>query len=254
MTRPALEALADARERTLAAAGARIELCTDHTWEVPAPVRRRRGGLLRPVTRVAKRAGTHVLAAATRRLDFRHQSAEGVLDLAARRYMLDYGSYARLYAEGRRWDGRSGRALATLPAAEHELPTPLWLLDVLAGLNAADDAGTEAVRGAACRRVAATADVSRASAATPGGVAVPTRARFEDLLALPVEVWLDDAHIRRVRFRFEDRTETLELWDFGLPLDDLDWSRLPTFRSPENAAGSAEGVMRRGRRARDGDG
>ena len=26
-------------------------------------------------------------------------------------------------------------------------------------------------------------------------------------------------------------TETTELWDFGVPVDDLDWSRLPAFRT-----------------------
>jgi hypothetical protein len=28
------------------------------------------------------------------------------------------------------------------------------------------------------------------------------------------------------------RTATLELWDFGVPVDSLDWSRLPSFRAP----------------------
>ena len=60
--------------------------------------------------------------------------------------------------------------------------------------------------------------------------------RFEDLLALPVEVWLDAQHVRRVRYRPEHLTETLELWDFGVALDDLDWTRLPAFRSPDEAA------------------
>jgi hypothetical protein len=53
---------------------------------------------------------------------------------------------------------------------------------------------------------------------------------------LPAEVWLDDSHIRRVRFVSERRIESLELWDFGASLEGLDWTRLPTFRSPERAA------------------
>jgi hypothetical protein len=58
-------------------------------------------------------------------------------------------------------------------------------------------------------------------------------------------VWIDDQHIRQVRF--EDRRKvhpspdqggssakilTLELWDFGVRVRGLDWSRLPTFLSP----------------------
>ena len=92
----------------------------------------------------------------------------------------------------------------------------------------------------ACRHLGCTADLSRASQAAAGRIAVPVRSRFEDLLALPLEVWLDDMHIRRVRFSSaegaEQRSETLELWDFGVAVDDLDWTRLPTFRSADEAA------------------
>jgi hypothetical protein len=233
------QVIVDAHTRTLADATARIELLIDHTLEMPRMPRRRPGGLMRPVTLLAKAAGKRLLKVATRNFDFRHQSAEGVIDLQRRRYMLDYGSYARLYADGKEWDGRSGRLLSTLPPDEQAVPTPLWLLDILAGLTAATDEGTDDVRDTACRRFTATVDVSRASKVVPGGVAVPTLGRFEDLLALPVEVCIDDKHVRRVRFRPEHRTDTLELWDFGVSLDDLDWTRLPTFRSPEEAAAVA---------------
>ena len=238
--RAAVEAIADAHERTRRAASARIELFIDHTWEMPPLPKRRRGGLMRPVISVAKAAGKQLLRAATRNVDLRHQSAEGVVDLQGRRYMLDYGSYARLYADRKEWSGRSGRPLATLPPDEHELPTPLWLVDILAGVTAATEDVTEDVRGTTCRRFSATIDLSRASRLTPGGVAVPARGRFEDLLALPIEVCLDDEHVRRVRFRPEHRTETVELWGFGVSLDDLDWRRLPTFRSPGEAAAVAK--------------
>lgn len=166
------------------------------------------------------------------------------MDVAGRRFMLDYGSYARLYADGQLWHGRSGRRLATLPA--HELPpdatpaTPLWLLDLVAGIfEASDTGGGQEVRGAACRHLSATTDLSRATKATPGGIGVPARKRFEDLLSMPVELWLDDTHIRRVRFSSQEanehRSEALKLWDFGVALDEFDWTRLPTFRSPDEA-------------------
>jgi hypothetical protein len=178
---------------------------------------RRRGGLLRPILNAGKSGAKRLVQLATDDLDFRHQTAEGIIDITGRRYMLDYDSYARLYADGKEWDGRSGRALTTLPPDAFALPTPLWLLDLVAGVVEASETGTDEVRGA------------------PGGIAAPGRRRFEDLLALPVEVRIDNTQIRRIRFSFsegvERHTDTLELWDFGAPLDDLDWTRLPTFRS-----------------------
>ena len=52
-------------------------------------------------------------------------------------------------------------------------------------------------------------------------------------------VWVDDQHVRRIRFEEHassrqasvSRVVTLELWDFGIPVDSLDWSRLPSFRT-----------------------
>src|SRR3954452_22144868 len=240
--RPAVDVISEAADRTRAAASARIELFIDHTWQMPPmpPMpRRRRGGLMRPLTWAAKAAGKRLLKAASRNFDFRHQSAEGVIDVRGRRYMLDYGSYARSYADGKEWDGRSGRPLSTLPPDDQELPTPLWLLDILAGLTSVADERAEDVRGTPCRCFTATVDIGRASKLTPGGVAVPALGRFEDLLALPIEVCIDDRHVRRVRYRAEHRTETLELRDFGVALAGLDWTRLPTFRSPEEAAAIA---------------
>jgi hypothetical protein len=96
--------------------------------------------------------------------------------------------------------------------------------------------GLDELRGTACRHLYATADLSKASRETPGGLAVRSLGRFEDLLVMPVEVWIDSARVRRVRFTGEHRVETVELWDFGIPLDGLDWTRLPTFRSPAEAA------------------
>jgi hypothetical protein len=147
---------------------------------------------------------------------------------------------ARGRASGQEWGGRSGRALGTLPADEHALPTPLRLLDIVSGVTAAVDEGTDHVRGRPCRHLAVRTNLGRASAATPGGVAVPARGRFEDLLGLEAGVWIDDLHVLRIAFCSPERTETLELWDFGVGLDDLDWTRLPTFRSPEEAARLAD--------------
>src|SRR4051812_14941018 len=86
--RPAVDVISGAADRTRAAASARIELFIDHTWQMPPMLRRRRGGLMRPLTWAAKAAGKRLLKAASRNFDFRHQSAEGVIDVRGRRYML----------------------------------------------------------------------------------------------------------------------------------------------------------------------
>jgi hypothetical protein len=49
--------------------------------------------------RLGKAAGKRLWKGATQDFDFRRQEAEGVVDFARRRCMLDYGSYARLFAE-----------------------------------------------------------------------------------------------------------------------------------------------------------
>src|SRR5262249_45829817 len=89
--------------------------------------------------------------------------------------------------------------------------------------------------GTASRRFAAHVDLERASAATEDGLKPPPVERFEELRALPVTVWIDGQHVRRIRFESRPlprHISTLDLWKFGVPAGDLDWSRLPTFRSP----------------------
>src|SRR3954451_1782441 len=183
-------------ERTLSVSRARIELARDwtFTWPQNRPRVRRRGGLLRPVGRLARTAGTAVGKAAWRRWtedhDPGHLSAEGIIEPPARRHMIDFGSYAEIYKDGRRWGGRSGRSLATLDPWPPDRQIDLWwLLDVLRGGVDATLEGEETVHGAACRRIAASVDLTRASPLAPGGLRVPSVDRFEDLTALPITVW-----------------------------------------------------------------
>jgi hypothetical protein len=81
---PSLTALQAAHQRTLELVSAHIELVSDRGWEMPAMPSQRRGGLLRPLLNGTKWAAKQSLANATRDFDFRHQSAEGVLDMTAR--------------------------------------------------------------------------------------------------------------------------------------------------------------------------
>lgn len=235
---PALDALRAARERTLAAGSARVIVRVEHHWDALSRRSRRRGGLLRPLARPAKVTLKRLWKFATRNFEVGVMEAEGVLDLTGRRYMVDYGSHAYLHADGQDWSGPPGYPLVALPPGMSFMPSALWLIDLLAGVTDASEDGAEAVHGAACRRLRAVVDLGRASRATPGGVAVPRMRHFEELLALPATVWIDDTHIRRVSFTesVQFRTDSVELWDFGTPVAELDWTRLPSYRSPKQRA------------------
>src|SRR4051794_40913246 len=205
---------------------------------------RRRGGLLRPVGNVVKAGGKAAGKAAWRRWmkghDPGHLSAEGIIEPPQRRHMIDFGSYAEVYKDGKRWGGRSGRAVATLDPWPPDRQIDLWwLLDALRGTTDAALEGHEAMHGAQTRRVAAHVDLARASELAQVGLHVPSVESFEQLSALPFTVWIDDRHIRRVRFREGDmapNTLTLDLVEYDPGSGDLDWERLPPFRSPGEPA------------------
>lgn len=229
--------------QTWSAGSARITYDLAWTWSVPkfpspprAPVRR---ALVAVAKGAGKSVGRAVYRAATRGKDpLGHMNAEGVVDLAARRSMSGTGNYAVVQMGGEQWSGRSGRPLATLPSVPATTTSPLWLLDLLRGIVNANGQGQDTIDGDPCRYVRAVVDLTVASAAT-GGLPSPGRARFDDLLALPIEVWVNATHVRRVRFSDGDasvatRTLTLTLSEFGIEVGQLDWSRLPTFgRSPD---------------------
>jgi hypothetical protein len=233
-------------DRTLSAQQVRIEFSRDmqFTWPQDRHGPRRRGGLLRPVGKLIKVSGKAAGKAAWRHWmkdnTPGHLNAEGILEPPERRHMIDFGSYAEVYKDGRRWGGRSGRPIATLDPWPPERQIDLWwLLDALRGTTGASLEGADTLHGAQCRRVAAHVDLARASELAEDGLLVPSVERFEQLGALPFTVWIDDEHVRRVRFREGDMassTLTLDLVEFEPGSGDLDWERLPTFRSPEEAA------------------
>jgi hypothetical protein len=234
------EGVAACAARTLAARSAHIDVreVFNHTQMESFERRRRKGGLLRPAINLAKVVLKAGWKRTTRDLHFGRLAGEGVLEPSAERYMVDYGSWAVLYRDGEFYGGRSGRSLATLdPWRTFHRDELLWLLRSLRGTAEARVEGSETVRDTSCNKFAARVDLERASALQAGGLRAPAVDRFDDLHALPVAVWTDDRFIRRVQICNESRKElTLELWDFDVARDDLDWSRLPTFKSPEEAA------------------
>jgi len=151
---------------------------------------------------------------------FAHPVAVGFIEPAASRYLIDYGRYATMYLDGKQFGGQPGTPLEARHQDRHaaEADTPLGLLRLPRGATGARQTGVETLRGTPCRVVAVTAGPAE------------------------LTVWIDDEHIRQVRHegRAETiaRTTTLELWDFGVPVDSLDWSRLPSLRPPGQAPAS----------------
>lgn len=217
---PVREVIARA-ESTLAAPSARIELRVDTHIVRPERQERRGPGPAGRLARLAARTAWDRIAPgvdATRLRDaFLHQAGEGFLEPAAGRYLIDYGGYAEMRIDGRHFGGPSGHPLQARhrqrrpPGQAHD---PLGLLRLLSGAADAQRAGDEMLRETLCRTIIVTAGET-------------------ELMA-----WIDDEHIRRIQV--EDRaakgrstvskTLTLELWDFGVPVDSLDWSRLPSIR------------------------
>jgi hypothetical protein len=214
----AVEAIAEAWSRTRGAGTARIMWLRGPRDVAlpPQPPTLKSTGLLFPLLRLARWFVRNEAAA---------RDAEGVIDFTRRRYMIDFGGYAVLDADGRQWDGASGRRLVTLPAEKSRGMVPLWLPDLLDGVRAATEVGVETVRGACCRHFQADIDPSHASSVLSDDD-WPT-----DSIERPVDVWIDDAQIRRISGWAQARVQTLELWDFGLSLEELDWARLPVFRT-----------------------
>jgi hypothetical protein len=224
---PLTEVIACAN-RTLAASSARIEirddtdLGRDPVPALPRPLRRRPGLVGRLTRRAAKAAWERVApdtSPAEAREPFLHQFGAGFIDLAGSRYLVDFDGYAQVLVDGRRFGGLSGEPLGPryeLRPHKFRRDDPLDALRKLQCATAARWTGTERVRWTTCR------------------VAVVTAGPDE------FTVWVDDQRILQFRTVVRGtgrsvqstRTETVELWDYGVPVDSLDWSRLPSFRTP----------------------
>jgi hypothetical protein len=236
--------IVDRASRTLAAPSARIEFRVDWNW--PRRSAQDAGERLLVRDTLGRLAG-HVVGAVRDRvagLELGHTVSEGFVEPAAGRYMIASGRYAEIYLDGRRFGGRPGRPVRTLHGyprsgwepSRQERPGQdwsgevLWLLRLLSRTCAADPAGHERVRGTPCRKLAARVDPGELTVSTDGDLTV----------------WIDGEHVRRIQLKRRRtlpgsadesgfgvfREVTLELWDFGVSVSELDWSRLPSFRTP----------------------
>lgn len=245
-------------QRTLAATGVKVEWREDWVFEQPDEQRRRRrsGGLVPLLGKGARRVVKAGWTRATHdSFHFGHLAAKGVLEPHTGRYMIDFGSFAQVHDGQQTFGGRSGRRLATLsPFPAFTRADMLWVLRILLGTTTAAVEGQDLLHRTQCERLGVSIDLERAAAAAPDDVRVPRADSFDQLRAWPATVWIDDHHIRRVQVRgVESRDLSLELWDYGISPDEFDWSRLPTFRSPSEAArysGQEESWRQKVRRSR----
>jgi hypothetical protein len=218
-----VDAIREARENTLAAGTARIRVKLAPAWSRPGdPPRgllsRAARALWRPLARVAGGWG------------------HGVLDLDQRRYAIDYGSYAEIYEDGLHWGGRPGRPRRI--SEPEERPTPLWLIDLLAGTvevaYAEPEPSAENEGEGASHHLRIIVDMERA-ADQIAGLYLPAAGSIPDLRAVPVDVWLDGGLLHRIDLAAESLRHTLELFDHGVKLDEFDWSRLPQIEADSGA-------------------
>ena len=228
-------------DRTLAEPSARIAFRSD--FESSAPVTHASPG---PVRSLISLAGKAVWERVSGGKSFRHSAGEGFIEPAADRFMIDFGYYAQIGADGLTFGGLSGRSLQTLRPSSRREGDVLWLLRLIPGATDARPEGTEALHGTLCRKYAVRVEAQRAATAS-GRAALPAPLGVDSAQppVLPLTVWIDGQHIRQVRFEGRVKSTpkpargassakilTLELWDFGVQVRELDWSRLPTFLSP----------------------
>jgi hypothetical protein len=126
-------------------------------------------------------------------LDLGHMVAEGFLEAPADRYMLDFGAYAQIVADGKVFGGLPGRPLDSLRTDERRGPDDL--LSVL-------------------EKLAVGADAQSGSTANTFAASGPPIARHRKAGREQVTLAVT-------------KEQTTDLWDFGVSLQDLDWARLP---------------------------
>jgi hypothetical protein len=210
-----VELIEGATARTRAAGGSRMEF---RLGARPAEIGSELsgGGIRHPVRSVA---------AWVVRLGSDARTSQGVIDLTRRRYMLFDDEYAQLYSDGRLWGGGPGEKLVRWKGFREADPLALRPLDALQAVTRARKGGREQVRGTSCEMFACDVDAQRLFHEWRSQVST-----------LQMTVGVDGGgYVRRVQAYADDRTWTIELWDFGLAAEDLDWTHLPTGQAEDSA-------------------
>jgi hypothetical protein len=217
---------------TLAAPSARIEYRQDMDAGAPERPARPRPGPVGRLARLAagaawKRIAPGVDVGELREAFFRPVGV-GFVEPAAGRYQIDYGAYAQMYMDGELFGGQSGAPLRDNNRSRRAEPRendPLRLLGLLREVTQAGYSGAETLRGTPCRAVAVLAGSAELTAWLADSA--------------ELTVWIDDEHVRRIQSVWRaprgrhsgSLKRTFEMWEFGVPVGSLDWSRLPSFHA-----------------------
>jgi hypothetical protein len=141
------------------------------------------------------------------------RQGEGFIEPPTGRYQIYWGGYATVVTGGRQFFGRPGEPVEEHPAPESDEADESLMepLEEMRGAVSARFSGEDVVRGTPCQVITA-----------------ETGSR-------EFTVWVDDVHIRRIAAKTAmpslwgkiTAEVTLELWDFGVAAEALDWSRFP---------------------------
>jgi len=208
-------------QTTLAASSARFEVCKEVTagpGTVAVQDRHRPGPFKRLAGSAAKTAWDYVVPEQARmRLRTAGPGmARGIIEPSARRFQRHQVAWDPGMLALTMFISRPQQGLDSVPNAHVEKEDPLELLMCLRSVTAARYAGQETVRETRCRKIAVTVS------GTTAGYAV----------------WVDNEHVRQIRAvtpatergvvtMLVTTTVTAQLWDFGVPVDSMDWPALP---------------------------
>jgi hypothetical protein len=223
---------------TLAASSARVELRSGFDDLIPPshllpPEDHDPGRVEQLVTSAARLAWNHAVPDKWR-VWWREMEASlitaGFAEPAAGRYQVSNGKSATVCTGGQHYTGSPGQPLheGRQDDAAPQYRDPLAWLRLLRGVTEARYAGEETLRGTPCRKVI----LSKVLREMRPASAVSQEDEKEDNPA-EFTVWIDEHHVRQLEtdiFFSRNRslgTEILELWDFGVPVDSLDWTRFP---------------------------
>ena len=225
-------------DSTLAEASVRVELRSGFDDLIPPsrllpPEDHDPGRAERLVTGAARLAWKHAVPDKWRER-WREMEASlvtaGFAEPAVGRYQVSNGKFATVCTGGQHYTGSPGQPLPAgrQDAAAPQYRDPLAWLRLLRGVTEARYAGEETLRGTPCRKVVLSKvlrEMRPARAASQEDEKEDNPAEFT--------AWIDEHHVRQLEtdiFLSGNRslgTEILELWDFGVAVDSLDWTRFP---------------------------
>jgi hypothetical protein len=223
--------------RTLAEPGARI--VSSHDWNMPPLASLAGEGLASRLIVSAAGAVWRRVTAGTDH-DFSHGESVGFAEPATGRYMImdSFTEITEVGVDGTIFSGRNPKPLED--ATTIKPGDVLWPLRLLLGATEATPEGTQTLRGTVCQKFAVQVDTARAAVASEVELRVPAGVSPGHKRLMALTVWVDGQHVRQIWFREQpakprppgpagtvSMDRTLELWDFGGPPQDLDWSRLP---------------------------